>query len=157
MRFVLSSTAALFGAPPRIPIDEDVPVDPGSPYPLMLCCAKSRARTHSIHGNQPRLARVDRDDVWMNPADAVQRGIADGDLVRVYNERGETRLKVRVTDRVLQGVVAVKEGAWFTPNPDGADRGGSANVLTADRSAPCGATTYNTNQVEIASVNSLGA
>jgi len=29
--------------------------------------------------------------------------------------------------------------------------------LTADRSAPCGATTYNTNQVEIAAVNSLGA
>ena len=132
------------------------PVDPSSPYPLLLCCAKSRARTHSIHGNQPRLARVDGDDVWMNPADAARRGIADGDLVRVYNGRGETRLKVRVTDRVLAGVVAVKEGAWFTPNSDGSDRGGSANVLTADRSAPCGATTYNTNQVEIARVNSLG-
>jgi anaerobic dimethyl sulfoxide reductase subunit A len=133
------------------------PVEPGSPYPLLLCCAKSRARTHSIHGNQPRLARVDPDDVWMNPADASQRGIADGDLVRVYNGRGESRLKVRVTDRVLAGVVAVKEGAWFTPNSDGSDRGGSTNVLTADRSAPCGGTTYNTNQVEIARVNSLGS
>ena len=39
-------------------------------YPLMLCSPKSRARTHSIHGNQPLLARVDPDDVWMNPADA---------------------------------------------------------------------------------------
>ncbi len=132
------------------------PVDPNSPYPLLLCSAKSRARTHSIHGNQPRLARVDRDDIWMNPADAAERGIADGDLVRVFNEHGETRLKVRVTDRILQGVVTMKEGAWFAPNAGGADRGGSTNVLTADRSAPCGATTYNTNQVEIASVNSLG-
>ena len=59
----------------------------------------------------------------MNPDDAAQRGIADGDLVRVFNGRGETRLKVRVTDRVLAGVVAVKEGAWFTPNGDGSDRG----------------------------------
>ena len=112
------------------------PVDPNSPYPLLLCSAKSRARTHSIHGNQPRLARVDRDDVWMNPADAGRRGIADGDLVRVFNEHGETRLKVRVTDRILQGVVTMKEGAWFAPNAGGADRGGSTNVLTADRSAP---------------------
>jgi anaerobic dimethyl sulfoxide reductase subunit A len=132
------------------------PVDPSSPYPLLLCSAKSRARTHSIHGNQPRLARVDRDDIWMNPADAVRRGIANGDLVRVFNAQGETRLKVRVTDRILQGVVTMKEGAWFAPNAGGADRGGSTNVLTADRSAPCGATTYNTNQVEIAAVNSLG-
>jgi anaerobic dimethyl sulfoxide reductase subunit A len=132
------------------------PVDPNSPYPLLLCCAKSRARTHSIHGNQPLLARVDPDDVWMHPEDAANRGIANGDLVRVFNANGETRLKVRVTDRVLKGVVGLKEGSWFTPNADGSDRGGSTNVLTSDRSAPCGATTYNTNQVEVASVNSLG-
>ncbi len=62
-----------------------------------------------------------------------------------------------MTDRILQGVVSIKEGAWFAPNA-GRRRhaAAAANVLTADRSAPCGATTYNTNQVEIASVNSLG-
>src|SRR5262249_2754161 len=125
-------------------------------YPLLLCCAKSRARTHSIHGNQPLLARVDPDDVWMHPEDAAARGIANGDLVRVFNANGETRLKVRVTDRVLTGGVGLNEGSWFTPNADGSDRGGSTHVLTSDRSAPCGATTYNTNQVEVASVNSLG-
>lgn len=126
------------------------PVDPASPYPLQLCTPKSRARTHSIHGNQPLLARVDRDDVWMNPADACARGIADGDLVRVFNARGSTLLPVRVTERILAGVVSIKEGAWFRPGANGGDRGGCANVLTDDRSAPSGATTYNTNQVEVA-------
>ena len=57
------------GAIPPIPTWFE-PVEPDAKYPLMLCSPKSRARTHSIHGNQPLLARVDPDDVWMNPADA---------------------------------------------------------------------------------------
>jgi anaerobic dimethyl sulfoxide reductase subunit A len=54
-----------------------------------------------------------------------------------------------VTGRIAPGVVSIKEGAWFTPDADGADTTGCANALTADRSAPCGATTYNTNLVEV--------
>jgi len=118
-------------------------------YPLALCTPKSRARTHSIHGNQPHLARVDRDSVWMHPDDAAARGIADGEDVRVFNDHGATILPARVTDRIAPGVVSIKEGAWFTPGQGGTDTQGCANVLTADRSAPCGATTYNTNEVEI--------
>ena len=49
------------GAMPPIPTWFD-PVEPDAKYPLMLCSPKSRARTHSIHGNQPLLARVDPDD-----------------------------------------------------------------------------------------------
>jgi len=119
-------------------------------HPLRLCSPKSRARTHSIHGNQPRLARVDPDTVWLHPDDAAARGIADGDRVRVFNDLGATTLVAEVTDRVALGVVSIKEGAWFTPGADGADTAGNANAVSADRSAPCGATTYNTNQVQVA-------
>lgn len=125
------------------------PVTPDPRHPLMLCSPKSRARTHSIHGNQPLLARTDPDDLWMNVGDAAARGIADGDRVRVYNERGSTQLPVKVTQRIAPGVVSIKEGAWFTPDRDGTDTHGCANVLADDRSAPCGATTYNTNLVEV--------
>jgi anaerobic dimethyl sulfoxide reductase subunit A len=118
-------------------------------YPLKLCTPKSRARTHSIHDNQPKLALVDRDDVWLHPEDARVRGIADGDCVRVFNDNGATVLPARVTDRIARGVVSIKEGAWFTPDGEGVDTKGCANVLTSDRSAPCGATTYNTNEVEV--------
>ena len=128
------------------------PFREGTPYPLKLLTPKSRARTHSIHSNQPVLGRVDRDDVWLHPADAGVRGIADGDLVRVFNGFGAVDLPARVTDRIAQGAVSIKEGAWFTPDGEGTDTRGCANVLTDDRSAPCGATTYNTNQVDVAPV-----
>ena len=55
----------------------------------------------------------------------------------------------RVTDRILQGVVSIKDGIWYTPNADGVDTRGCCNVLTADRSAPSGASTYNSNFVQI--------
>jgi anaerobic dimethyl sulfoxide reductase subunit A len=45
--------------------------------------------------------------------------------------------------------VSIKEGTWFTPDAAGMDIKGCGNVLTDDRSAPCGATTYNTNLVEV--------
>jgi anaerobic dimethyl sulfoxide reductase subunit A len=118
-------------------------------FPLSLCTPKSRARTHSIHGNQPHLARVDPDTVWMHPADAAARGIFDGQRVRIFNDIGATFLPAQVTDRIAPGVVSIKEGAWYMPGADGSDSQGCANVLTTDRAAACGATTYNTNQVQI--------
>jgi anaerobic dimethyl sulfoxide reductase subunit A len=128
------------------------PFAPDPRHPLQLCTPKSRARTHSVHGNQDVLARADRDDVWIHVTDAARRGIADGQLVRVFNARGATVLPARVTDRIAPGVVSIKEGAWFTPDAAGDDRKGCANVLTEDRSAPCGATTYNTCLVEVEAV-----
>jgi anaerobic dimethyl sulfoxide reductase subunit A len=115
----------------------------------MLCSPKSRARTHSTHGNQPGLARVDPDDVWINTLDAAARGIANGREVRIFNEHGAMVLPAFVTDRIAPGVVSIKEGAWFTPDAAGMDTGGCANVLTADRSAPSGASPYNTNYVQV--------
>jgi anaerobic dimethyl sulfoxide reductase subunit A len=123
-------------------------VDPR--YPLQLCTPKSRARTHSVHGNQEILARADKDDVWVHPDDAAARGLTQGQRVRVFNGRGTTVLPVRITDRIAPGVVSMKEGAWFTPDAAGIDQRGCANVLTDDRSAPCGATTYNTCFVDVA-------
>jgi anaerobic dimethyl sulfoxide reductase subunit A len=122
-------------------------------YPLRLCNLKSRARTHSIHANQDKLARVDPDDLWLNPRDAEARGIGDGQIVRVFNAQGATRLVARVTDDIAPGVVSLKEGAWFTPDSDGTDSEGCGNALTIDRAAPSGATTYNTNFVEVQPTN----
>jgi len=136
------------GAIPPIPtwIVDDAPAT----HPLRLVTPKSRARTHSIHDNQPVLSRADRDDVWINPSDAATRGIADGDRVRVFNQRGATHLPARVTARIAPGVVSIKEGAWFTPGADGHDTRGCANVLTDDRSSPAGATPFNSCFVDVA-------
>jgi anaerobic dimethyl sulfoxide reductase subunit A len=69
--------------------------------------------------------------------------------VRVFNQRGTTELPAKVTDRIAPGVVSIKEGAWFVPDDTGVDTQGCANVLTDDRPAPCGATTYNSNWVQV--------
>src|SRR5207302_13100 len=86
------------------------------------------------------------------PDDAVAfaRGIVDGQLVRVFNARGTTRLPARVTDRIAPGVVSIKEGAWFAPDASGADTRGCANVLTADRTSPAGAAPFNSCFVDVA-------
>jgi len=138
------------GAIPPIPTWIEDEID--SRYPLRLVTPKSRARTHSIHGNQPILSRVDADDVWINTADATARGIVDGQAVRVFNARGATRLPARVTDRIAPGVVSIKEGAWFTPDASGADTRGCANVLTADRTSPAGAAPFNSCFVDVAPI-----
>src|SRR3989441_184789 len=139
-----------YGLGPISPIPTWVPDAHDARYPLRLITPKSRARTHSIHDNQPILMRADRDDVWINTADAAARGIVDGQPVRVFNQRGATSLPARVTDRVAPGVVSIREGAWFTPGADGEDTHGCANVLTDDRASPAAAATFNTCYVEIA-------
>jgi len=143
------------GAMPPIPTwlpQIDVDTDPDAKFPLALCSSKSRARTHSIHGNQEKLGRVDPDDIWINSDDAAARGIEHGQKVRVFNSRGATLLPANVTNDIAPGVVSIKEGAWYTPGEDGDDTEGCANTLSADRSSPGGATTYNTNFVDVALV-----
>ncbi|MBM4440346.1 MAG: molybdopterin-dependent oxidoreductase [Candidatus Rokubacteria bacterium] len=137
------------GLGPVPPIPTWIPDPPDPKHPLQLCSPKSRARTHSIHGNQPTLARADRDDVWINTADAAARGIVNGQIVRVFNDQGSVLVPARVTDRIAPGVVSIKDGAWYRPNEDGADVSGCCNVLTSDRAAPSGASTFNSNFVEV--------
>jgi anaerobic selenocysteine-containing dehydrogenase len=138
------------GPIPPIPMWLPEDDDRDTRHPLRLVTPKSRARTHSIHANQPVLSCADRDDVWMNPTDAAPRGIVDGQAVRVFNDRGATVLPARVTDRVAPGVISIKEGAWFTPDASGDDTRGCANVLTPDRASPAGASPFNTCFVEVA-------
>ncbi|MDA0663337.1 MAG: molybdopterin-dependent oxidoreductase [Proteobacteria bacterium] len=143
-----------FGLGPISAIPTWVPhIDTSAEYPLSLLSAKSRARTHSIHGNQEKLNRVDPDDIWMHPVDADARGIRDGQPVKVMSGYGASILPVRVTEDIALGCVSMKEGRWYTPDADGVDREGATNSITGDITAACGATTYNTAFVEVRPVN----
>ena len=128
-------------------------IETSDDYPLSMLSSKSRARTHSIHGNQDKLNRVDPDDVWVHPEDAAMRGVLDGQPVRVESAYGSTILPVRVTKDIARGCVSMKEGRWYTPDAYGVDREGCANSVTRDFSSACGATTYNTAFVEVRPVN----
>ena len=69
--------------------------------------------------------------------------------MRVFNDRGELSAPVMVTERIMPGVVDLPEGAWYSPDEHGLDRGGCANVLTKDMRSPGGAACYNTGLVQI--------
>lgn len=68
----------------------------------------------------------------LHPADAADRGIASGDLVRVHNARGACRARARVSADILQGVVALPTGAWYGGSGGNIDPDGNPNVLTRD-------------------------
>ena len=69
--------------------------------------------------------------VWINPGDARTRGIREGDIVKVYNERGAVLAGAYVTERVIAGAVYIDHGARYDPIvPGELDRGGAINTLT---------------------------
>lgn len=81
-----------------------------STFPLQLFGFHYKSRTHSSYGNIDVLQAACRQEVWINPLDAQKRGIANGDKVRVFNDRGEVRLPAKVTPRILPGVSAMGQG-----------------------------------------------
>ena len=72
----------------------------------------------------------------MNPIDAEPRGIKNGDMIRIFNDRGEVHIEAKVTPRMMPGVVALGEGAWYDPDTKRVDKGGCINVLTTQRPSP---------------------
>jgi biotin/methionine sulfoxide reductase len=97
-------------------------------------------RLHSQLDNGPlsRTGKIaGREPVWINPADAAARGIAHGDVVRLFNDRGACLAGALVTDAVSAGVVQLQTGAWYDPETPGRagalDRHGNPNMLTLDK------------------------
>ena len=115
----------------------------GSPravnYPLHLISNQPRTRLHSQydHGITSREAKIrSREAARIHPADAASRGIHDGDVVRLFNDRGARLAGVQLTESIRPGVIELGTGAWYDPlNPqknDSLEVHGNPNVLTRD-------------------------
>lgn len=105
-------------------------------FPLQAMGSHTMHRVHSTHDNNDWLEEAFPQRVFMNPLDAMERGIHDGDRVKVYNERGALILPCRLTNRMMPGVVDIPQGAWWAPDENGICRGGCINVLTSERLTP---------------------
>ncbi|MBI4489021.1 MAG: molybdopterin-dependent oxidoreductase [Deltaproteobacteria bacterium] len=106
-------------------------------FPLFLLSAYSRYRNHTTFWNVP-LLRGDcyRHAVWMNPADAEARGVKDGELVRVFNNKGVAVVPVYVTSRAMPGMIVIHHGGQYTPDADGVDWGCTPNIFFTDPESP---------------------
>ena len=93
-------------------------------------------RVHSTFGNADWNQEAFPQRVFINPIDAEMRDLKNGQKVKVYNDRGTVVLPCRFTKRILPGVVNIPEGAWWKPDKDGNDIGGSVNTLTSERWTP---------------------
>jgi anaerobic dimethyl sulfoxide reductase subunit A len=129
-------------------------------YPFQLVGYHTKGRTHSSYHNVPWLREAVEDAVWMNPADAYKQGLTQGSKALIWSQRGTIELPVRVTPRVAPGVLALGQGAWYTPDPSGRvgpsghiiDIGGCINTLTRYQPSPLAkGNPQHTNRVQIAS------
>lgn len=111
-----------------VPFDQEVcdhkePVEasPDNPlfskYPLVFLSTHTRFRTHSQFADLPTLKEINNGGMGfleINPADAKKRGIASGDVVRVFNDRGQMKVHARLTNGIRPGVVNCYQGGWDT-------------------------------------------
>ncbi|MGB1160815.1 MAG: molybdopterin-dependent oxidoreductase [Alphaproteobacteria bacterium] len=113
--------------------------DPSEHGPLYLISGQPKTRLHSQldDGAYSRSYKIkDREPVLIHPEDAHSRGIADGDVVELFNGRGRCLAGAVVTDAVRQGCLFLWTGAWYDPDfsqTPPLDRHGNPNSLTHDR------------------------
>lgn len=97
-------------------------------YPLAIISPPARNFLNSTFVNVKSLRDAEGEpSLEIHPDDAAARGIADGDRVRVFNDRGAFELAARVTDRARRGVVVALSIWWKKLARDGRN----ANEVTS--------------------------
>ncbi len=103
---------------------------------LHLISNQPSTKLHSQldQGAVSRAGKIDgREPVLLNPVDAQKRGIATGDMIRLFNERGACLGVARLSDDIRPGVIQMSTGAWWDPDDTGMCRHGNPNALTRDK------------------------
>ena len=109
-------------------------------WPLHMVSNQPRTRLHSQLDSGPysRDSKIaGREPVWINPVDAGARGLREGDVARIFNDRGACLAGIVVTDQVRAGVIQLATGAWYDPEQPGEpgtlDVHGNPNMMTLDQ------------------------
>jgi anaerobic selenocysteine-containing dehydrogenase len=104
-------------------------------FPLAFLSPPARNFLNSSFANMKRFRDLEGEPrLEMHSSDAAARGIADGDKVRVFNDRGNYELRARVNDKPRRGVVVAPSVWWKKHAPDGRN----ANNVTSQRIADLG-------------------
>jgi anaerobic selenocysteine-containing dehydrogenase len=110
-----SSQAEKLGLPP-LPVHK---VDKASPYPLALSFGRTLTNFHAFYDEGKALPLLPKHNpapqLWISRVDADARQLANGEAIRISNERGAFSAKACITDDVPPGVVWIRDG-WAGPN-----------------------------------------
>lgn len=121
-------------------LPEAVIMETSAVFPLRLITPHEKYRIHSQFDNISGFRKLTDRALWLNSADAAERGIENNSLVKITSETGEMTAPVRVTDAVAPGVVSLNQGAWVSrerhPGVSGLRIGGAnPNFLTSTEPA----------------------
>lgn len=132
------------------PPTESLEADPelAARFPINLLTPAAHHFLNSTFSNVESLQKGEKEPrIWVNPVDAAERGVRDGDMLRVWNRRGEVRLKAVVSENVKPGVAWSPSLWWHRDSP----QGGNVNALTSDRLTDMGGgSTFHTNLIQFA-------
>ena len=113
-------------------------------YPYLLCSNHPHWRVHAQHDDLPWLREIETckvigpdgygyEPIWVNPVDAEKLDLANGDIAALFNERGRVLGGIRITERIMPGVLYQDHGARcdaVIPGYGGFDRGGANNLIS---------------------------
>lgn len=126
--------------PAWLPGTEWLGAERATRFPLHLLTHQPATRLHSQldAGSHSRAHKIrEREAVLVNPRDADERDISEGDIVRLFNDRGSCLAGARLSTDIRPGVLCLPTGAWYDPEVPGQagslDKHGNPNVLTRDR------------------------
>ena len=115
-------------------------------YPYLLFNPHYFRRSHSVFDNCPWLREAWANPVFLNASDAKEKGIEEGDTVRVWTKYGEVLRKACCMENLMPGEVGIPHGSWVRVNEKtGIDEGGADNFLTGNDISGGGVTSYNNN------------
>lgn len=122
--------------------------DQRNDFPLLLMSPNTKNRIHSQFGNLEIIKMVSGPPtININPSDAEIRGIKNGNLVEVYNDRGRFTIIAELSFQVRVGCVVIPNGWWNT-------QGAPVNVLSAGRETDMGhGSAFHNNRVEVKPIN----
>jgi len=120
--------------------DESLLGEKAKTYPLVLNTSPGRWRVHVQNDDICWLREIPTckvtvdgyayEPVWLSPELAESRGIADGDIVKVFNDEGIVLGAARISERVMPGSVKMDKGAHPDPIGPRIDRGGCTNLIS---------------------------
>jgi len=124
-------------------------------FPLHMVSPHPRYRMHSQYNQVESLRKIyniaGHEPVTINSKDAKARNIKDGDVVRIFNERGQVLAGAKVSDDIRTSVISLWEGSWYDPkdrgDPDSLCKHGHANVLIKDKPTSSFSQSCNANTV----------